>query len=204
MFIESCGDDLDELADVTCSYAAFCRDMIITCKRVKMYLNNKPWVNRSVKSAIQAKKLAFKHGTVSGLQIATKELKIEILRAKHNYKLKLENKMASNNLGSAWSSMKAIAGLSKPKSRSTVTLDGFDSDFGLANALNCFYSRFDTFNSSKEIQEASHKLKDNQQSFHIEQKDIEKAFFCIRTNKSYGPDNICGQLLKSPIHYPGP
>ncbi len=35
MFIEACGDDLDELADVTCSYAAFCRDMIIPCKRVK-------------------------------------------------------------------------------------------------------------------------------------------------------------------------
>lgn len=41
MFVKACGGDLDELADVTCSYSAFCRDMIIPCKRVKIYPNNK-------------------------------------------------------------------------------------------------------------------------------------------------------------------
>lgn len=32
MFKQSCGDDLDKLVDVTCSNAAFCRDIIIPCK----------------------------------------------------------------------------------------------------------------------------------------------------------------------------
>ncbi len=161
----------------------------------KIYPNNKPWVTKSVKSSIQAKKLAFKHGAAPELHTATKELKIEILRAKQNYKLKLENKMATNNLGSAWSSMKAIAGLSYSKNSSTVTLDGFNSDSDFANALNCFYSRFDTFDFYIKIQEMSHKLEDNQH-FNIEQKDIEKALFSIRPKKSHGPDNICGRLLK--------
>lgn len=70
MFIEAYGDSTDELYDVTCSYAAFFRDMIIPCKQVKIYTNNKPWVNKSVKSSIQAKKLAFKHGAASELQLA--------------------------------------------------------------------------------------------------------------------------------------
>jgi len=59
MFKQSCGDDLDKLADVTCSYVAFCRYMVIPCKQVKIYSNNKPWVTKSVKSSIQKKKLAF-------------------------------------------------------------------------------------------------------------------------------------------------
>ena len=59
MFVDACGGDLDELADVTCSSAAFCRDMIIPCKKVKIYPNNRPWVTKSVKASIQAKKLAF-------------------------------------------------------------------------------------------------------------------------------------------------
>lgn len=99
MFVDACDGDLDELADVTCSYAAFCRDMIITSKKVKMYPNNKPWVTKSVKSSIQAKKLAFKQGTALEIQSATKDMTIEILRAKQNYKEKLENNMAANKLG---------------------------------------------------------------------------------------------------------
>lgn len=51
---------MDALADVTCLYVAFCRDMIIPCKQVRIYPNNKPWVTKSVKSSIQNKRLVFK------------------------------------------------------------------------------------------------------------------------------------------------
>ena len=81
MFIEGFGEDLDQLVDVICSYVAFCSDMIIPCKKVQMYSNNKPWVTKSVKACIQAKKRAFKHGTASELYTAKKYLKFEILRA---------------------------------------------------------------------------------------------------------------------------
>ena len=66
-------------------------------------------------------------------------MKIEIIRAEKDYKTILENKMAANNLGSAWSSMKSIAGISNSKNISTV-----ESDPDLANALNTLFSRFDT------------------------------------------------------------
>ncbi len=196
MFIKSCGDDLDHLVDVTCSYVAFCRDMIIPCKRVKVYPNNKPWVTKSVKSSIQENKLVFKQGVPSDLHIATKELKIEIQKAKQTYKSELENKMAANNLGSAWASLKTITGLQNIQNSSLVTLEGFNSDADFANALNCFYNRFDISDFSNEIQELSDKLKDNQH-FDIDQNDVEKAFLSMRVNKSCGPDNICGRLLKA-------
>lgn len=54
--------DFDELADVVCSYAAFCRAMLIPSKRVKIYHDDKRWVNKSVKSAIGEWKLAFECG----------------------------------------------------------------------------------------------------------------------------------------------
>lgn len=82
IFTQSCGDDLDSLVDVTCSYITFCRDMIVPCKQVKIYPNNKPWVNKAVKTSLQRKSLAFKQGIASDLHSATKELKIEILQAK--------------------------------------------------------------------------------------------------------------------------
>ncbi len=77
MFEESC-EDLDELTDIVCSYSASCRDMLIPNKRVKIYPNNKPWVNKSVKSFIMKKQLAFQQGSASDLHAANKELKVDI------------------------------------------------------------------------------------------------------------------------------
>lgn len=149
IFEESC-EDLDELTDVVCSYSAFCRDMLIPTKRVKIYPNNKPWVNKSVKSVIKKEKEAFQDGRALDLHTANKELKVEILKARQSYKSMLENKMASKSLGSAWSSMKTITGLQTSRENSSVTLNGFSSDTAFANALNCFYNRFDMSDFSKE------------------------------------------------------
>lgn len=78
--------------------------------------------------------------------------------------------------------MKSIAGISRPDSNngSTVTLEGFDANYDLANALNSFYSRFDTAEFSREIQEISHKLID-QDHFNIREEDIVRAFTLIKT-----------------------
>lgn len=46
VFRENCGDDLDELTDVTCSYVAFCRDMIIPLRGLKStQITNHGWTN---------------------------------------------------------------------------------------------------------------------------------------------------------------
>ena len=196
VFVDACGDDLDELTDVTCSYAAFCRDMIIPSKKVKIYPNNRPWVNKSVKSSIQAKKNAFKQGSIYDIQSATKNMKIEILKAKKNYKEKLEHNMATNKLGSAWTCMKSIAGVNKSDSNNGITLEGFDSDHELANAFNSFYNRFDVADFNSEIQDLRHNLMD-QHHHNIREEDIVRAFSHTKTNKSQGPDSICGCLLKT-------
>lgn len=169
MLKEACGDDLDELADVTCSYATFCRDMIIPCKRVKVYPNNKPWIT---KSSLQTRNLAFKHGAASELHTAIKELKTEILKAKQLY----------IEVGEQ-DGYKAVRGLRNSKNSSTVTLDGFDSDFHSVKIKSIKPSIKVIKRICKEIQEVSHKLKDNQH-FYIEQKDVEKAFCSLRINKT--------------------
>ena len=102
-------------------------------------------------------------------------------KKKQDYKRKLENKMAMNDLGSAWSSMKAIAGLQNSKTSNNISIDGFESDIEFANALNGFYTRFDAFDFSQEIQEVSQKVSDNQHFF-ISQKDVEKSFCSLKPN----------------------
>lgn len=198
IFKESC-KDLDEMTDAVCSYVAFCRDMIIPSKQVKIYPNNKPWVNRSIKDSIQKKRHAHKQGNASDLHVATKELKSEIYKAKLRYKSKLEKNLAENNLGSAWSCMKTIAGTQKRSNSSHVFPEGFGSDVELANAFNSFYTRFDKSDFSQEVQGLQHKLKDNNQHFNITYEDVENVFSRTKINKSQGPDNICGSHI--PIYF---
>ncbi len=74
-------------------------------------------------------------------------------------------------------------------------MKGYDSDLEFANAFNYFYNRFVTTAFSGEIQDLRHKLDDNQH-FCINQRDVEKDFLSVKVNKSCGPDNICGRVLK--------
>ena len=148
-----------------------------TCLYPLIYPNNKLWVNKSVKSFIMKKKMAFQQGGASDLHTANKELKVEILKAKQSYKFTLENKMGSNSLGSAWSSMKTITGLQNSRGSTSITLNCFSSDTVFANALNSFYNRFEMFDFSKEIQELKRELCDNQH-LSVKQEDVEKAFYC--------------------------
>ena len=39
---------LNEATDVISGYISFCGDMVIPQKRVKVYLNNKPWISKSL------------------------------------------------------------------------------------------------------------------------------------------------------------
>lgn len=154
-------------------------------------------MDKSVRSKIENKRRVYQQSDSTDLskQAATRELKIEILQARKNYKVRLESQMAANKLGSAWSSMKSIIGQNSSKHDNLITLGGYNSDLELANALNGFYNRFDTFAFSGEIQDLRHNLEDSQH-FCINQRDVERAFLSVKVNKSCGPDNICGRVLK--------
>lgn len=103
--------------------------------------------------------------------------------------------MASSSLGLAWCIMKIITGIQNTREGTNVTLNCFSSIIDFDNALNCFYNQFDMFDFRKEKQEI--KLEQFDQHFSISQQDVEKAFFCTKVNKTQGPDNTCGQLLKT-------
>lgn len=76
-------------------------------------------------------------------------------------------------------------------------MDGFNSEIELTNTLNGFYNHFDgRHDLSKEIQELRYELEDDQH-LNIDLREVEKAFLSVNVNKSHGPDNKFGRLLKS-------
>ena len=58
MFAESC-EDVEELNDVVTEYVKFCESVCVKTKEVKCFPNNKPWVTKDIKHAINEKNIAF-------------------------------------------------------------------------------------------------------------------------------------------------
>lgn len=126
MFKESSAD-IDELTDVMSSCVSYCENSVIPEKIVKTYPNNKPWVSKTLKDLIYREKKAFREGNRLILCNLQKEIKCEIRACKRQYKEKIECQLKTNNLGSAWDSMKMITG-AKECSRKKVQLNGYNSD----------------------------------------------------------------------------
>ena len=55
-------NDPDSISDKVTCYINYCVESIIPCKSIKIFPNNKPWVTREVKIAINKKKAAFYSG----------------------------------------------------------------------------------------------------------------------------------------------
>ena len=61
VLVDSC-ENVSEAADVVSSYIGFCEDMLISTRIVKVFPNNKTWISKSIKSALNEKKIAFQTG----------------------------------------------------------------------------------------------------------------------------------------------
>jgi len=97
-----------------------------------------PWFTNSLKALMNERCRAFHEGNLVKKLELQKEIKIEVRKAKLNYKINLEKELSMNNLGSVWKGMTLITG-TKGCEIKKVQLPGYD----LAEDLNKFYLRFD-------------------------------------------------------------
>lgn len=70
-------------------------------------------MNRRVKEALQRKQEAHLHGDAKEKWEAKREAKVEIRKAKLEYKGKIEEKFHANDLKAVWDGMKVMTGQSR-------------------------------------------------------------------------------------------
>ena len=56
------GTDLDEHTSAVLDYISFCTEIVTETKTVKMFPNQKPWLNSKVKTLLKACDTAFRSG----------------------------------------------------------------------------------------------------------------------------------------------
>lgn len=131
------GTDLDEYISLVLSYLKFCTDAVLLTKTSKVFLNQKPWLDSTVKSLLKACDAADRSGDKLTYSKAWKTLKIGIQLAKCRYKQRTEEHFANNNPQSMW---RGITTITAHKHSDQLVIHNST----LSDTLNTFYARFDT------------------------------------------------------------
>ena len=204
MFIED-ASDIDELTDVVSEYIKFNIEMIIPKKSVKVYPNNKPWINSKLRKQIVDKHFSYSNNEPDYSTIQ-QNVNDSIANAKLDYKDKIENMFNKNKMKDAWKGLRIITGKEKSKKESPLT-----STIGSADRLNKFYARFD----DKDFSEIQTTMKEElieaakeEEPVTITEDEVIQTFNKLNTRKACGPDKISALILKkclsslsSIIHY---
>ncbi len=131
MFRAASDDDIEAYSDTKCI------DDVVPTKTIRIYPNQKPWINSDVRSALSARTSAFKSGNTDDRKQASYDLRRSIKAAKRTYKNNVEEHFNNNNPRSMWQGINNITGFKGIKP-ATVNIAA-----SLPDELNTFYARFE-------------------------------------------------------------
>lgn len=185
-------DDVERIIDVITGYIVFNQEMFLTEKKIKIFPNNKPWFDGELRAKSIEKHRAF--GSSSFLQ-AKKEFNQMVKKKKRDYADKIEDRLESKDMGKVFHGIKNLIGMNKAAEK------GIDPELG--EKLNHFYARFDIGDFSEERSALKENLLSKEISniitptFEISEDDTIKALNSINVQKSCGPDQLKGSILKN-------
>ncbi len=105
MFRAASDDDIEAYSDtatcfIRCTHK--CTEDLVPTKTIRIYPNQKPWINSDVRSALSARTSAFKSGNTDDRKQASYDLRRSIKAAKRLYKNKVEEHFNNNSPRSMW------------------------------------------------------------------------------------------------------
>ena len=116
------------------SYINYCVDNVTVSKRIRVYPNEKPWVNSEVKRQ-------------TSNSVARANLKRGIRSAKHKYKLRIEEDFNSNsNPQRMWQGIQSITDYKNNTQQSPA-----NNTANLLEEINNFFAQFDKDNNQPPV-----------------------------------------------------
>ena len=186
--------DINIIVDSVTSYVSWCVECIIPVKQVRVFSNNKPWVNKDVKVVLKEKKECF--GSKDKEQKKTVQCKLDkaIKNGKHQHRRRIEQHFESNNMKKVWDGLNLMGGRTNVN-RGSVYCESKE----YTNEVNNFYSRFDSHDFSKERDDLKKELLISNKSYNdiiIDESEVLKTMKKLNPTKAKGPDGVGPRVLK--------
>lgn len=106
-------------------------------KKVRVFPNQKPWMNTTVQTLLKARDAAYRSGDTARNSTARTDLKRAIREAKQDNKRQIEDHFTDIDPRRAWQGIKNITNYKGSNSMLS------DTDASLAEELNSFFARFE-------------------------------------------------------------
>ncbi|KAA0724168.1 putative RNA-directed DNA polymerase from transposon BS [Triplophysa tibetana] len=180
--------DIDSYTSSVLDYINTTIDSVTTQKQITIYPNQKPWMNKEVRLLLKARNTAFRSGDAQAYSTSRANLKRGIRKAKHFYKLKLEEHFTNSDPRRMWQGIQAISDY-KPNHSIPIATDA-----AFLNELNDFYARFERDNkepATRLTPFTDHPI------ITLNSTDVYTALSRINARKAAGPDGIPGRVLRA-------
>ncbi len=188
MFQAASDDDIEAYSDSVTCFIWKCVEDVVPTKTIRVYPNQKTWINSDVRAASSARTSAFKSGNFDDRKQASYDLRKSIKAAKRQYKNKVEEQFNTNNARSMWQGINNITDYKRNKP-ATVNIAA-----SLPDKLNLFYARFEAHNPAH-TESAPAAVAEEASAFSISVADVTRSFKRVNIHKAVGPDGIPGHVL---------
>ncbi len=188
--------DVSEFTDVALSFVNTLTEQATETVTIRTFTNQKPWVDRSIRDAVNHRTAAYNAGILSGNMSEYKAscyaLRRAIRATKRRYRERIESHFQLNDSRRMWQGLKTICSSGNNSSA------GVRADPLLAKELNTFYGRFECNGGANLPNSPSGSSR--QSSDHVitvSEEDVRSELRRVNVRKAAGPDGITGRVLRS-------
>ncbi len=190
--------DVSEFTDVALSFVYMLTDQATETVTIRTFSNQKPWVDRTIRAAVNQRTAAYNAGLLSGNMSAYKAscyaLRQAVRAAKLRYRERIESHFQLNDSRRMWQGLKTICSSGNNPS-AEVRADPL-----LAEELNAFYGRFECNGGATLPISASGSSRQSSDVDHVitvSEDEVRRELRRVNIRKAAGPDGITGRVLRS-------
>ncbi len=188
--------DVSEFMEVALSFVNTLTEQATETVTIKTFSNQKPWVDRTIRDAVNHRTAAYNAGILSGKMSEYKTscyaLRRAVRAAKLRYSERIESHFQLNDSRRMWQGLKTIC---SSGNNSSVEVR---ADTLLAEELNTFYGRFEGNGGAILLISASGSSRQSSDHvFTLSEEDVRRELRRVNVRKAAGPDGIIDRVLRS-------
>ncbi len=188
--------DVSEFTEVALSFVNTLTEQATETVTIKTFSNQKPWVDRTIRDAVNHRTAAYNAGILSGNMSEYKAscyaLRRGVRAAKRRYRERIESHFQLNNSRRMWQGLKTICS-SGNNSSVEVRADPL-----LAEELNTLYGRFErNGGATLPISAPGSSGQSSDHVITVSEDDVRRELRRVNVRKAAGPDGITGRVLRS-------
>ncbi len=188
--------DVSKFTDVALSFINTLTEQATETVKISTFSNQKPWVDRTIRDAVNHRTAAYNDGLLSGNMSEYKAscyaLRRAVRAAKRRYRERIESHFQLNDSRRMWQGLKTICS-SGNNSSAEVRADPL-----LAEELNTIYGHFECNGggATLPISASGSSRQSSDHVFTLSEDEVRRELRRLNVRKAAGPDGITGRVLR--------